>query len=105
MQQSIEGTFNARDSRQSLLRHHLYKGKIMKKILIIISIIVIVLVTACVVLLNKKTVTIEKEQVQIEQQKSVTPTKIKKKINVEKEPIMRDENDMPKSDVNVPEIG
>ena len=77
----------------------------MKKILIITSIIIVVLAAVCLVLINQKSAPVPEPQVQTERVQKVTPAKIKKNVNVEETPTMRDENDMPKSDVNVPEIG
>ena len=77
----------------------------MKKILIITLLIAIILVITSFVILNKKTETKPVKPVQTEQVEPKKPVKTKKIITPQKTPVMRDENDMPKSDVNVPEIG
>ena len=78
----------------------------MKKALIITSIIVVlVLALTCLILTSKKTTNDTKENIQTEQVEQKTPVEVQKKVVPVSEPTMRDENDMPKSDVNVPEIG
>lgn len=76
----------------------------MKKIIAIISIIAIVVAVGLIVLNNKQEVE-QVTPVQTEEVKPVQPQKIQPKPVFDKKPILRDENDMPKSDVDVPEIG
>lgn len=75
----------------------------MKKIIILISIIVFILAAVfCAIKHNEPKETIETPKQEVIKQE--TPIKIEQKKSPKK-PILRDENDMPKSDVNVPEIG
>ena len=76
----------------------------MKKTLIIISVITVILAVICIILTNKKTVNTPNIPVKKEQIKQNKSDTIQKETESE-EPELLDENDMPKSDVKVPEIG
>ncbi len=77
-----------------------------KKYYQIIIPIIIAIVVACgfVVFRTEKQQKPINPPVEIQKEEVPAPVETKQKPEPE-EPVMRDENDMPKSDVNVPEIG
>ena len=74
-----------------------------KAVLIILSIIATILAVICLILTGLK-VTEPVTPTQTEQTEQKQPPAIRPKVEVQA-PSLMDENDMPKSDVKVPEIG
>ena len=74
----------------------------MKKALVIISIVIAII---CIVFANKKPVEAPTVPVQTEEVKKEQPKVVQPKAEPKEEQVLFDENDMPKSDVDVPEIG
>ena len=77
----------------------------MKKIVIISIIAAILAISAVFIILTNQKFVEPAQPIQTEQIEQKQPESVQPKAEPQKEPVLLDENDMPKSDVNVPEIG